>query len=56
MEALGAYLSLPVVSGEWGSGRAVTGTLFSAIITDDGRYAVGAVDVDTLGAALDQQQ
>jgi hypothetical protein len=56
MEALGAYLSLPTVSGEWGSGRVVAGTLFSAIITDDGRYAVGAVDVDTLGATLDQQQ
>lgn len=56
MEALGAYLSLPTVSGDWGSGRVLTGTLFSAIITDDGRYAVGAVDVDTLGAALAQQR
>ena len=55
MQALGTYLSLPTVSGEWGSGRVVTGTLFSAIITDDGRYAVGAVDVDTLEVALAQQ-
>lgn len=55
MQALGAYLSLPTVSGTWGSGRVLTGTLFSAIITDDGRYAVGAVDVATLGAALAQQ-
>ncbi|MDQ1249760.1 MAG: hypothetical protein QG597_4136 [Actinomycetota bacterium] len=56
MEALGAYLSLPTVNGAWGSGRVLTGTLFSAIITDDGRYAVGAVDVETLGAALAQQR
>lgn len=56
MQALGAYLSLPTVSGTWGSGRVVAGTLFSVIITDDGRYAVGAVDVETLVAALAQQR
>lgn len=55
MQVARAYLGLPTVSGPWGTGRAVSGTLFSAIITDDGRYAVGAVDVDTLSAALAQK-
>ncbi|SDB81062.1 hypothetical protein GA0111570_103203 [Raineyella antarctica] len=44
--------SLPRVSGDWGSGRLLTGTLFSAVLTDDGRVAVGAVPADRLYAAL----
>jgi outer membrane lipoprotein-sorting protein len=44
--------SIPKVSGDWGSGRVVDGTLVSAVITDDGRVAVGAVDPAALYAAL----
>lgn len=44
--------SIPKVSGDWGSGRVVDGTLVSAVITDDGRIAVGAVDPAALFAAL----
>jgi len=49
---LQTYLSLPTVDGEWGSGRLLSGTLASVIITDDGRVAVGAVEPDLLEAAL----
>jgi hypothetical protein len=44
--------SLRPVSGSWGSGRLLTGTLFSAVLTDDGRVAVGAVAPERLYAAL----
>ncbi len=44
--------SLPRTSGAWGSGRLLSGTLVSAILTDDGRFAIGAVSPETLGAAL----
>ncbi len=44
--------SVPRVSGSWGSGRLVDGTLFSAVLTDDGRVAVGAVAPEQLYAAL----
>ena len=44
--------ALPTVSGAWGSGHLVRGTLFSALVTDDGRVAVGAVAPETLYAAL----
>jgi outer membrane lipoprotein-sorting protein len=44
--------SLPRASGTWGSGRILSGTLVSAILTDDGRFAIGAVAPETLGAAL----
>jgi outer membrane lipoprotein-sorting protein len=44
--------TLPTVSGAWGSGHALSGTLFSAVLTDDGRVAVGAVPVSALTAAL----
>ncbi len=47
-----ALRALPKVSGDWGSGRLLNGTLFSAVITDDGRVAVGAVRPDSLYAAL----
>jgi hypothetical protein len=44
--------ALPETSGDWGTGRVFAGTLFSAIVTDDGRIAVGAVAPEALGAAL----
>jgi outer membrane lipoprotein-sorting protein len=50
--ALALLEALPETSGAWGSGRALAGTLFSAIVTDDGRIAIGAVPPETLGAAL----
>ncbi len=50
--ALALVDSLPTASGPWGSGRVLSGTLFSAIVTDDGKVAVGAVSPDALGAAL----
>jgi outer membrane lipoprotein-sorting protein len=43
---------LPTVSGAWGSGHLLRGTLFSALLTDDGRLAVGAVAPEALYAAL----
>ena len=43
---------LPKVSGTWGSGRLLRGTLFSAVLTDDGRVAIGAVAPDRLYTAL----
>jgi outer membrane lipoprotein-sorting protein len=48
-EVLGA---LPRASGSWGSGRVLQGTLFSAVLTNDGRVAVGAVPPRRLYAAL----
>lgn len=39
---------LPHVSGSWGSGRLLTGALFSTLITDDGRILVGAVGPNRL--------
>ena len=38
----------PRVSGTWGSGRLVTTTLVSVLVTDDGRVVVGAVTPDLL--------
>ena len=43
---------MPKVTGDWGSGRVIDGTLFSAVLSDDGRVAVGAVAPDALYAAL----
>ncbi|MEI2766880.1 MAG: hypothetical protein V9F82_14545 [Dermatophilaceae bacterium] len=52
-DPMGALLgALPRVSGAWGSGRLFEGTLVSAVLTDDGRLAVGAVGPDLLYAAL----
>ncbi len=48
----GLLRAIPQVSGDWGSGRVVDGTLFSAVLTDDGRVAVGAVSPEQLYAAL----
>ena len=48
----GMLSAIPKVSGDWGSGRVIDGTLVSAVLTDDGRVAVGAVDPAALFAAL----
>lgn len=48
----GLLRSVPKISGGWGSGRLIDGTLFSAVLTDDGRVAVGAVAPEALFAAL----
>ena len=47
-ELLGA---MPRVSGSWGSGRLLTSKLVSALLTDDGRLIVGAVQPDLLYAS-----
>lgn len=39
---------LPTVSGDWGSGRVVAGTLFSVLLTDDRRVLLGAVTPERL--------
>ncbi len=43
---------LPKVSGSWGSGHLMAGTVFSALLTDDGRVVIGAVKPEGLYAAL----
>jgi len=43
---------LPKVSGSWGSGHLLAGTVFSVLLTDDGRIVVGAVTPEGLYAAL----
>ena len=48
----GVLQSLPKVTGSWGSGHVLRGTLFSAVLTDDGRVAVGAVAPEALYAVL----
>lgn len=45
--------SLPKVSGSWGSGHLLKGSLFSAVLTDHGRLAVGPVKPAQLYKALD---
>lgn len=50
--ALALLEALPRTEGAWGSGRVLAGTLFSVLLTDDGRIAVGAVPPEALGAAL----
>lgn len=44
--------ALPKTSGSWGTGRVLEGTLFSMILTDDGRVGMGAVDSAAVGAGL----
>lgn len=44
----GMIESLPKVSGSWGSGHLLSGSLFSALATDDGRVLVGAVAPEKL--------
>ena len=53
--ALALIEALPAESGAWGTGRVLRGTLFSVILTDDGRVAIGAVSPEALGAALAAQ-
>lgn len=53
MGSLGAMVQrLPKVSGSWGSGHLLRGTLFSVLVTDDGRVVAGAVAPERLYAAL----
>ncbi|MCU7728633.1 hypothetical protein ODJ79_33390 [Actinoplanes sp. KI2] len=42
---------LPKVSGSWGSGHELAGTLFTVLVTDDGRVFAGAVTPQALYAA-----
>jgi outer membrane lipoprotein-sorting protein len=52
-ETLKGFLGqLKPVSGSWGTGRELDGTIVTAILTDDGRLAVGAVGGDVVAAAL----
>lgn len=52
-KAIAAVLNkLPEVSGSWGSGHLFEGTAFSALLTNDGRIAIGAVPPSALYAAL----
>lgn len=48
----GILKALPTASGTWGSGHVLQGTLFSLVLTDDGRVALGAVSPDRLYTAL----
>jgi outer membrane lipoprotein-sorting protein len=44
----GLLRRLPAVHGSWGSGRVLSGHLFSVLLTDDGRVLAGAVRPDRL--------
>ncbi|MET0418684.1 MAG: sigma-E factor regulatory protein RseB domain-containing protein [Actinoplanes sp.] len=44
----GVLESLPKVSGTWGSGRLLAGSLFSVLVIDDGRVFAGAVTPEAL--------
>jgi outer membrane lipoprotein-sorting protein len=46
--AQGLVDGLPKVSGSWGSGHLLSGSLFSALITDDGKVLIGAVAPEKL--------
>jgi hypothetical protein len=46
---------LPTVSGSWGSGHLLSSALFSAVVTNDGRVAIGAVAPQQLYDALARQ-
>jgi outer membrane lipoprotein-sorting protein len=43
---------LPQVSGPWGSGHLLSTRLFTVVLSDDGRFAAGAVAPSVLYAAL----
>jgi outer membrane lipoprotein-sorting protein len=47
-QAAGILEQLPRVSGAWGSGRLLSGTLFSVLLTDDGRVLGGFVSPERL--------
>ncbi len=44
----GLLRHLPAVSGSWGSGHVLSGNLFSALVTNDGRTLAGAVRPERL--------
>lgn len=48
----GILKALPTTTGAWGSGHVLQGTLFTVVLTDDGRVALGAVAPDQLFSAL----
>jgi len=48
----GILKALPTTSGAWGSGHVLQGTLFSLVLTNDGRVAIGAVPPTQLYSAL----
>jgi len=50
-EAEGLLGMLPEASGAWGKGRIFSGSLFSVLLTDDGRVFAGAVAPESLYAA-----
>lgn len=54
-DAMALLESLPRASGSWGSGWVLGGTLFSAVLTNDGTMAVGMVAPESLYAALAQR-
>ena len=45
-------MALPAVSGSWGSGHLLTGTVMSVLLTDDGRVVAGAVAPAALYSSL----
>lgn len=47
-QGLGLLNALPEVSGAWGSGHLLTGTVFSVLVTDDGRILAGLVSPERL--------
>jgi outer membrane lipoprotein-sorting protein len=47
-EGLGLLNALPEVSGAWGRGHLLTGTVFSVLVTDDGRIFAGLVSPEKL--------
>ncbi|GIF20742.1 outer membrane lipoprotein-sorting protein [Actinoplanes tereljensis] len=47
-QAAGLIGALPAVSGSWGKGNLFAGTLFSVLLTDDGRVFAGAVTPEKL--------
>ncbi|GAA2149186.1 hypothetical protein FHX52_2719 [Humibacillus xanthopallidus] len=48
----GILKALPTTSGAWGSGHVLEGSLFSVVLTNDGRVALGAVPTSQLFSAL----
>jgi outer membrane lipoprotein-sorting protein len=46
--AVGLLKALPEVNGAWGSGHLLTGTVFSVLVTDDGRILAGLVSPERL--------
>ncbi|WP_446219362.1 LolA family protein [Micromonospora sp. IBHARD004] len=47
-QAAGLLAALPKVTGDWGSGRLLSGKLFSVLLTDDGRVLAGLVTPERL--------